>query len=191
MRKKEFRMLVATNPALLQWLRENSLWIKSRPEIMMYLTQHPEAMKHFRSHEHIDNEKIFHNSKLFMNEKLKERRERKGSRKGGGMEGGSPKKKKIEKKGGLLSNLKSMFNKVPTAIPTNAKLPELAQPPRLGVHRLPPRPMPTIKPKPVTPVSFKIPKIKLNRRKLMSTLNQTTEMLDVVGALLGKVSNMK
>ena len=80
MRKKEFKMLVATNPVLYQWLKENSLLIKSRPEIMTYLTQHPEAMRHFRSGQAIDNEKIFQNSQLFMKEWVKERKERKRER---------------------------------------------------------------------------------------------------------------
>jgi len=185
-------MLVATNPALYQWLKENSLWIKSRPEIMMYLTQHPDGMKHFRSGQPIDNEKIFQNSKLFMNERMKERMERKNRSAGKSKE--KPTKEK-SKKGGLLDNLKSMFNKAPAVVPTSSQQLPVIQHPGRPIGRLPAgttRPIqPQPKIKPVTPLAFKIPKIKLNRKKLMNTLNQTTEMLDVVGALLGKVSNIK
>ena len=195
MRKKEFKMMVATNPALYQWLKENSLWIKSRPEIMMYLTQHPDAMKHFRSGQPIDNEKIFHNSKLFMNERMKERMERKNRRADQAKEK-APKEK--GKKGGLLSNLKSMFNKAPAVVPASTQLPVIQHPGRpmnrisAGTpHSVQPNPTSNPKSKPTPPLAFKIPKIKLNRKKLMSTLNQTTEMLDVVGALIGKVSNIK
>lgn len=189
MRKKEFKMLVATNPVLYQWLKENSLLIKSRPEIMMYLTQHPDGMKHFRKGQPIDNEKIFENSRLFVNERMKERMEKKNRHKGEAKEK-QPKEK--GKKGGLLSNLKSMFNKPPAVVPASSQLPVIQHPGK-PVSRVPgaggvPR---SVQPKPVTPLAFKIPKIKLNRKKLMSTLNQTTEMLDVVGALIGKVSNIR
>lgn len=185
-------MLVATNPTLYQWLKENSLWLKSRPEVMLYLTQHPDAIKQFRAGQVIDNEKIYRNSQLFMNEMIKERKERK-NRRHSERKAESKEKAPKEKgqKGGLIGNLLSMFNKTPAVVPASTQLPVLQPPGMRPMSRglaQPPRP---IQPTPVSKQGFKIPKIKVNRKKLMSTLNQTTEMLDVVGALIGKVSNIK
>lgn len=188
MRKKEFKMLVATNPVLNQWLKENSLWLKSKPEVMMYLTQHPAAIKHFRSGQAIDNEKIYRNSQLFMNEMIKEKRERKNNR---NEEGKQKAPKEKSKKRGLFSNLKSIFSKSPAVVPASSQLPLLQPPGMRPMGRMPVSPSRPVQKKPTSKQVFKIPKVKLNRKKLMNTLNQTTEMLDVVGALIGKVSNMK
>lgn len=188
MKKKEFKMLVATNPVLYQWMKENAMWLKAKPEVMMYLTQHPEVIKQFRAGQSVDNEKIHKNAKQFMNQMMQERQSRKKDKKQGMGEKETAQKEK--KKKGLFSGLKAMFNK-PVVAPASAQLPVISPPGmrypgRRGVHTAV-SPLPKPVPKPV----FQFPKLKISRSKLMSTLNQTTEMLDVVAALMGKAENLK
>lgn len=180
-------MLVATNPVLYNWIKENAIWLKAKPEVIMYLTQHPEAIKQFRASQSIDNEKIFKNAQQFMNQVMAERQSKKKEKRQRKGETETPQKEK--KKKGLFSGLRALFNK-PVVAPASAQVPVLTppgmrSPGRKGVPSAVPSPKSVPKP------AFKLPKFKISRSKLMSTLNQTTEMLDVVAALMGKASNLK
>lgn len=188
MKKKEFKLLVATNPVLYKWMKENALWLKAKPEVIMYLTQQPDAIKLFRAGQSIDNEKIFKQAQQFMNQVVEERQLKKKDKRQGKGAAETPKKEKTKK--GLFSGLRAMFNKPVVAAQASAQLPVLTppgmrSPGRKGVHSAAPLPKPVQKP------AFRIPKLKISRSKLMSTLNQTTEMLDVVAALMGKAGNLK
>lgn len=187
MKKKEFKMLIATNPVLYKWVKENALWLRAKPEVMMYLTQHPEAIKQFRAGQTIDNEKIHKNAQQFMNQLMQERQSKKKDKRQGREDMETPQKEK--KKKGLFSGLRAIFNK-PQIAPASAQMPVLTppgmrSPGRKGGHSA------VSMPKPVSKPAFRIPKLKISRTKLMSTLNQTTEMLDVVAALMGKAGNLK
>ena|GEM_PF-4671152 len=188
MNKKEFKMQLATNPILYQWMMENRVWLKNKPEILFYLTQQPDGLRHFKPGQPIDNEKIMRNAHLFMSQMIQERNQKKEKKK-------APPKEKKEpsgtKKKGLFDGLKNIFPQFapPTALPTQMKFPTLKPPIRLmPSSRQAGNALPAAKPaKP----PLRLPKIKVSRRKMMDTLSQTTEMLDVVAALMGKLSNIK
>ncbi|RKD25721.1 hypothetical protein BEP19_01910 [Ammoniphilus oxalaticus] len=228
MRKKEFKLLLATNPVLQQWMKENHARLKTNPEILFYLTRHPEGMKHFRSDQPVDNQKIVRESQLFMKELMKEREERRGSRKRRSAvqsaassvpsrkeKGGGPSasvttgvaQPQARRGGGLLGNIKALFDK--TVTPPPRSRPSSSQRPLPTLQR-PGQPIQQHRQQPASRIgavkglahqtkrslsggspNLKIPKLKLSRKQVMSTLNQTTEMLDVVGALIGKVSHLK
>ncbi|MBP1933434.1 hypothetical protein [Ammoniphilus resinae] len=188
MKKKEFKMQLATNPILYQWVKENQMWLKNKPETLLYLMQHPDGLRYFKPGQSVDNEKIARNAHLFMSQMIQERNQKKEKKKA------EPKEKKepsTTKKKGLFDGLKNMFPQFapPAVLPTQMKFPTLKPPARfMPGSRQAGNALPAAKP---TKQQLRLPKIKVNRRKMMDTLSQTTEMLDVVAALMGKISNIK
>ncbi|HJV44554.1 MAG TPA: hypothetical protein VJ824_02380 [Bacillota bacterium] len=185
-------MQLATNPVLSQWIKENQSLLRSKPEIMMYIVRHPNGMGHFRPGQPVDHERLSRSAQQFTSQIQQDRRNRK-SRKAkpnlstakGGDQGERAKERK-----GLFSGLKNMFPPLggPLIPASPMKLPVL-RPPGVPFARTAVNSSTTVKPKRKSPL--RLPKINISRAKLMETMSQTTEMLDVISALMGKLGSMK
>lgn len=198
MNKKEFKMQLATNPVLSKWMMENMSWIKSKPEVMRYIVLHPNGMQHFRAGHPVDNETISRNAQRFMSQMMEERANRKrGKVKSNEKVKLQPPPKEGKKRiGGLFGNLKSMFpmfGSLPTAPAAPAAFPPTLRPPGMIPYARPAgmttQAAPKVKVKRKSPL--RLPKINISRAKLMDTMSQTTEMLDVISALIGKLGSLK
>jgi hypothetical protein len=190
MKKKHLKMMIATNPHLQKWFLENQFWLQTRPEVMLYISQNPQVLQQIKPGVPLDEGKLSKNAEAYVNQLIeqKKKKKEKPAKDVANLKPAKPKKK------GILANLKSKFASFtnPAAVSKQAKIPAI-KPPQFA-HK-PMSPLHArgnqILPKPKARKTMSLPKVKLSRKKVMESMSQTVEMLDVVSALLGKVGTMK
>jgi hypothetical protein len=163
LRRKQFRMLMASNPVLYDWMSKHAGWVKQKPEVMMYLAHHPNAIEHFKPGQPIDNERIARNAQAFMGQKLQERMAKKG-------------KKPVMKDNRQNRPVLSLPPLVPPGHRMANKKPAANQAIMSPIHS-------------IRKSLGTFPRI--SRRKFIDSMSQTVEMLDVITALMGKLGELK
>lgn len=169
LRKKQFRMLMASNPVFYDWMSKHAGWVKQKPEIMMYLAHHPNAIEQFKPGQPVDNDRIVRNAQAFMGQMMQERMAKKGRNRSEK----KPVKKVAAKENRSVLSLPPlvppgfrMANKKPA---TNQALMSPINTIRKSLGTMP----------------------RLSRRKIIDSMSQTVEMLDVITALMGKLGELK
>jgi hypothetical protein len=191
-KKKQFKMLLASNPYLEKWFMENRFWLQTKPEVMLYIVHHPQVLSQFKPGQPIDQNRLWNQASMYVNQLTEQKQSKKlNKKKTETNETALPQKKK--KKSGLFSNIKSKFSQLTgsAVAPTSTTLPAIKRPQVRNPFQK--HTQHSLQKAQVTRQkrSFPLPKIKLSRRKVMDTMSQTVEMLDVVSALMGRMGNMK